>query len=236
MKKIVLLLLIQSLLFVGIPLFGMEKDAEQWLILGAGTEDDVAEWNDYASKRRIQWKGVNNAPSWEPIENAFRFDFNDVEALDEQLPNNFYDSIIFDKETIDFAQWNKDHLNVILKKLKSTGKLLVPFSPSKLIIHRDAPVVIYGLYERRFNNLLKLKTSPLITGFNYLREKFPKYLTETQHKEFFLKYQDEVIIPHNRRVLEALFDVEFKEDRQYPHRSEKHKKQRYYVLKPKKDS
>ena len=122
-------LLYNALLIIGIltkaSCIQAMEEKPQWLILGAGNSpDDIVGWTSYSEKKGAEWIGFTN----QPLRKAIEGDFNELDQLENKLSDNTYDKIFFDWSTVKFVHyWDIKILEVLRRKLKDNGELLIRF-------------------------------------------------------------------------------------------------------------
>lgn len=105
------------------------EPAHRWLILGASDRNQPS-FDEIFQNTGVQWEGLDNdcppgAARGEKVGKIICSDFNDERDL-ERLSDNTYSVIYFDWSTAKFSNWNRAHLQILSKKLKDPGLLLIP--------------------------------------------------------------------------------------------------------------
>lgn len=104
------------------------------LIFGAGGmyANDFTKWSDFFKSeesgkwRNCEWEVADMEVNHnvEPQIKKHKIDFNNISDL-RSLPDTF-DLILFDWSTAKFLQWNRNHITIVISKLKRRGKLMLP--------------------------------------------------------------------------------------------------------------
>lgn len=141
------------------------KPEENWLVFGVG-EDDFQDWNDYANSQGARLTVFNTQNEGIPEDQFVKGDFNYLPSLNE-LPDRYYDRILFSRSTAKFTEWFGIHVAVLSMKLKKDGELFISES--------NAGASLYGTF-----------------GFETVLEQVEKArLTATQTTKLGADYDDE---------------------------------------------
>jgi hypothetical protein len=124
------LFLFSTLVGAALGYAAADPEPIQWLILGAN------QWNAPRFDQEflgsgIQWTGFDLLCL--DSTKCIKGDFNSEEDLEKLLKDNWYDVIYFDGSTAKYIDWNKNHLEIITKKLKDPGLLLIPVTGNGFI-------------------------------------------------------------------------------------------------------
>ncbi len=170
---------------------------QRWLILGAGTENDTAAWNEYAHARGAEWDGFNiqGGP------HAIVGDFNKPEDLDK-LHDDVYDKIFFDWSTTKFVHdWDMKILSVLYKKLKDQGELLIRtdgMRSSGQFFDGDSYESYVLACEKH------LRKDALTLGTNYFSASSVQ-CNERMRNAYMLRYNRENMCAQNVGLLQTVF-------------------------------
>lgn len=214
-------------IIIGTSAINAMKPTLKWLILGAGTQYDTAEWNKYAQKRSIDWMGFNN----EPCIKCIKGDFNKADNLETKLEDGTYDTILFDDATAHYSDWGLKHLKALHKKLKDGGSLYIIHSFTSGEVKPEKPAS-YTEYKNRWNEFITPQT--FINGEIFLDfEVLDRAIQDT----YYRRYLKEVLHPHNMALLRSVFgnNVQLRINTTYPDAKGDRPETYYVAIKSDKD-
>lgn len=167
-----------------------QEKSEVWLILGG----KIWHGDDHRWGKDIY---VLDSLEHEGSPQSIKANFNDVEELDTRLQDDFFDVIVFDRQSARYAQWDRTHLAVVYKKLKKGGKLCIEFEFNPTILGPDRSTSKEE-YERQYREYLEQKKDVLINGMNCRGQ------TTSENMAFFRAFMP-TFHEHNTRLLTSIF-------------------------------
>lgn len=139
-----------------------EKTA-RWLIFGAN-ENNKEVLDNAFSQTHVAWYGFDEVCQGSKF--FIKGNFNELKDL-ESLTDNFYDVIYFDQSTAKFLEWTNQHLEILKRKLKNPGLLLIPIDtpgglskPIEIYItrhHMDTHLIVNPEGNNLRNEIKKIK-------------------------------------------------------------------------------